>query len=285
MATGAMPSLANHLIEGDAAQWAFWRTACLRASGFPCHLVRSLSAPACALAADEVFASESEAEERRLEAVAAFRQELVRTENEEQRKILVSALKRLSKGKLPDALPGSALESSRQRLLSAIASVAEAKERLKQEFEAAVVQLSEEIRKVARDPMFREAVLLQNSQAASRVMRALARESVGTGKRGFKERQNEELIANYLQRYCVKNDTIGFFGPVGWAHFDPETQGMSMSPGPSLVSSSTIYFENWCIEALAENIARNEKILPWLAPRLLPYYWIATMGTFLRLLR
>jgi len=274
MATGAMPSLANHLIEGDAAQWAFWRTACLRASGFPCHLVRSLSAPACALAADEVFASESEAEERRLEAVAAFRQELVRTENEEQRKILVSALKRLSKGKLPDVMPGSTLESCRQRLSSAIASVAEAKERLKQEFEAAVVQLSEEIRKVARDPMFREAVLLQNSQAASRVMRALARESVGTGKRGFKERQNEELIANYLQRYCVKNDTIGFFGPVGWAHFDPETQGMSMSPGLGLVSSSTIYFENWCIEALAEHIARDENILPWLAPRLLPYYWI-----------
>jgi hypothetical protein len=274
MATRAIPSLANHLIEGDAAHWTFWRTACLRASGFPCHLVRSLSAPACALAADEVFASESEAEERRLEAAAAFRQELVRTENEEQRKILVSALRRLSKGKLPDAMPGLALESSQQRLSSAMAYVAEAKKRLRQEFEAAVVQLSEEIRKVASDPMFREAVLLQNSRAVSRVMRSLAREPVGKGKRGFKERQNEELIANYLQRYCVKNDTIGFFGPVGWAHFDPETQGMSMCPGPGLVSSSTIYFENWCIEALAENIVRNERILPWLAPRLLPYFWI-----------
>ncbi|HEY6183823.1 MAG TPA: lantibiotic dehydratase [Terriglobales bacterium] len=206
--------------------------------------------------------------------MAAFRQELVRTGNEEQRKVLVSALKRLSKGKVPDAMPGYALESFRQRFSSAMACVADAKERLRQEFETAAVQLSEEIRKVASDPLFREAVLLQNSRAASRVMRALARESVVTGKRGFKERQNEELIANYLQRYCVKNDTIGFFGPVGWAHFEPETQGMSMRPGPGLVSSSTIYFENWCIEALAENIARNEKILPWLAPRLLPYFWI-----------
>jgi hypothetical protein len=273
-ATRAVPSLANHLIEGDAAHWTFWRTACLRASGFPCHLVRNLSAPACALAADDIFAKESEAEELRLEAAAVFRQELVRTENEEQRKILVSALKRLSKGKLPDAMPGLALESSKRRLSSAMACVAEAKKRLRQEFEAAAVQLSEEIRKVASDPMFREAVLLQNSRAFSRVMRSLAREPVEKGKRGFKERQNEEFIANYLQRYCVKNDTIGFFGPVGWAHFDPETQGMSMCPGPGLVSSSTIYFESWCIEALAENIARNERILPWLAPRLLPYFWI-----------
>jgi hypothetical protein len=274
MAAQAIPALANHLIQGDAAHWTFWRTACLRASGFPCHLVRSLSAPACARAADEVFARESEADQRRLEAEAAFRQELLRTQNEEQRKILVSALKRLSKGKLPDAMPGVALESFRQRVSSAMARVAEAKTQLRQEFEAAAIQLSEEIRKVASDPMFREAALLQNSQAISRVMRALAREPVGKSKRGFKERQNEELIANYLQRYCVKNDTIGFFGPVGWAHLDPKTQGMSMSPGPGLVSSSTIYFENWCIEALAENIARNEKILPWLAPRLLPYFWI-----------
>src|ERR1041385_3827087 len=37
MATRAIPSLANHLIEGDAAHWTFWRTACLRASGFPCR--------------------------------------------------------------------------------------------------------------------------------------------------------------------------------------------------------------------------------------------------------
>src|SRR5262249_32124203 len=127
---------------------------------------------------------------------------------------------------------------------------------------------------VASDPLFRQAALLQNSRAVSRVIRSLAREPIGERKRGFKERQNEELIANYLQRYCVKNDTIGFFGPVGWVHFDPDTQGISMRPGPGLVSSSTIYFENWCIEALAENIVRNERILPWLAPRLLPYFWI-----------
>lgn len=273
-ATRAIPSLENHLIEGDGAHWTFWRTACLRASGFPCHLVRNLSSPACALAADEVFVSESWAEQRRLEAAAAFRQELVRTENEEQRKKLIAALKRLSKGRLPDEMPGTALESSLQVLSTAMACVTKAKERLSQEFEAAVMQLSGEIRKVASDPMFREAGLLQNSRAVSRVMRALAREPVANGKRGFKERQNEELIANYLQRYCVKNDTIGFFGPVGWSHFDPETQGMSMCPGPGLVSRSTIYFENWCIEALADNISRNEKILPWVAPRLLPYFWM-----------
>jgi hypothetical protein len=273
MTTQAVSALPDHLIEADALHWTFWRTACLRASGFPAHLVRNLSAPACALAADEVLANEEVAEERRLEAATAFREELDRAGNEEQRKTLVTGLKRLRKGKLPDASPNSELEFSRQRLSSAAASVMDAKERLKHEFQAGVVQLSEEIRKVATNPLFRQAVLLQNGRAIIRVIRSLARQASGEHKRGFKERQNEELIANYLQRYCVKNDTIGFFGPVGWARFDPEMQGMSSCPGPALISSATVYFENWCIEALAENIARNETILPWLAPRLLPYFW------------
>ena len=29
-------------------------------------------------------------------------------------------------------------------------------------------------------------------------------------------RQREEIVASYWQRYCAKNDTIGFFGPLAW---------------------------------------------------------------------
>jgi hypothetical protein len=32
-------------------------------------------------------------------------------------------------------------------------------------------------------------------------------------------RRREEVIASYWQRYCSKNDTIGFFGPLGWGGF------------------------------------------------------------------
>jgi hypothetical protein len=272
--TRAMSVLPGHLVEADGAHWTFWHTACLRASGFPSHLVKNLSAPACAVAADELIAIEIEAEERRTETATAFRQELVRTEDEEQRKALATGLKRLRKGKLPDEASGSEPHFARQRLAATMASAANARKRLKDGFQIEVVRLSKEIRKVAADPLFRQAVLLQNGRALTRVMRSLTSGPLGESKRGFKERQNEELIANYLQRYCVKNDTIGFFGPVGWARFDPDMRGVYVRPGSALISSSTIYFENWCIEALAEKIARNESVLSWLAPRMLPYYWI-----------
>jgi hypothetical protein len=35
------------------------------------------------------------------------------------------------------------------------------------------------------------------------------------------------VIANYLQRYCLKNDTIGFYGPVGWADAGSGAAGLA----------------------------------------------------------
>jgi hypothetical protein len=71
----------------------------------------------------------------------------------------------------------------------------------------AVRRLSLAIADVNADPSFREAVTWQNQALAQRLRDAGA----GTARR-TKERQRELTIANYLQRYCLKNDTIGFSG-------------------------------------------------------------------------
>ena len=269
-----IPSLPSHLVEADGAYWTFWRTACLRGSGFPVHLITDLAAPNCALAADQFLALEAEVNLRRSEAQTAYQQQILQTANEQERKTLYSGLKRLRKGKLPGLPPGVETQLAVQRLSDAILNATDARNRFNEGFQTATAGISEKLRRVASEPTFRRAVLLQNGHAFSRALRSLERQSFGERSRGFKERQNEELIANYMQRYCAKNDTIGFFGPVGWARFDPEIEGMSAHAGPALVSSSSTYFENWCVEALAENIARNRAILPWLAPRLSPYFWI-----------
>lgn len=267
-------SLPDHLIEADGEYWTFWQTACLRGAGFPFNLVTTLASHRCAAAADEVLAMEVETESRRTEAAAKLRQELATKEDFAQRKKLTTGLKRLSKGQMPDLAPTASLDIPLWRCSAAMQKLAETRGRFAEEFSAAADELSEKIRCVAGNPMFREAVLLQNAHALQRVLRSLSHQPNRAPKRGFKERQNEELIANYLQRYCVKNDTIGFFGPVGWAHLDPDMQGVLAHPGASLVASSNIYFENWCIEALAAQIARNQAMLPWIAPRLSPYFWM-----------
>src|SRR5262249_11370595 len=96
----------------------------------------------------------------------------------------------------------------------------------------------------------------------------------GPVRRTAKEKQKEELAAKYLQRYCMKNDTIGFFGPVAWLRFNPECESIRAQAGPGLIDKSTFYFELWYIEALAEKLAEDTSLQEWMAPRRLPTFYL-----------
>jgi len=126
----------------------------------------------------------------------------------------------------------------------------------------ATVRLSRAIAGIHADPVFQEAVIWQNPGLAQRLQDA----SPGRARRS-KDRQRELVIANYLQRYCLKNDTIGFFGPVGWAAADPGTAGLVITPGEQLLARRTTYFEVWAIDKVAAAIARQGRVLGWLRPR------------------
>lgn len=123
---------------------------------------------------------------------------------------------------------------------------------------------TEAMRQCAQNARFREAVLWQNRHALrTGIDRLLARpKSVNS-----KDRQREHLVASYLQRYCTKSDTIGFFGPVGWGTFGDE---VIVEPGPDLLASRRVYFEYWGIDVLAQRLAEDPGLLPHLAPRRRP---------------
>jgi len=128
-------------------------------------------------------------------------------------------------------------------------------------------RVSAAIRRVAAEPGFREAIAWQNREALhSAVDRLLDRRDTPS-----RRRRQEQLVARYLQRYCAKNDTIGFFGPVGWARVDDDAPAIDVRPGPGLLAERRTYFEGWCVELLAEALAAGGALLPWLAPRPLPH--------------
>src|ERR1700677_4396982 len=116
---------------------------------------------------------------------------------------------------------------------------------------------------IAADPAFKEALTWQNPTLA----RFLENAGVGRLARRSKDRQRELVIASYLQRYCLKNDTIGFFGPVGWACADPGTPGLVVTPGNQLIARRTTNFEVWAIAKVAAAIAEQGRALGWLRPR------------------
>jgi hypothetical protein len=251
--------------------WAIWRWICLRGAGFPADLPQQLAASDVAAAADRFFSLQEAAAERIRAAIAGFRLALDNTAEEERRNSLHRALKQLHKAKIPGPT-GSAADLLAQEAASLISQAEEAKTQFTGKFQSGVRELSARIRKIALDPWFRQAMLLQNRAAFRRVAHSFSAGDGLPAKRGFKERQNEELIASYLQRYCLKNDTIGFFGPVGWAKIMDNQDSLVVEPGSSLVASSSIYFENWCIEALAEKMSAINSLRPWIAPRLLPFF-------------
>ncbi len=130
----------------------------------------------------------------------------------------------------------------------------------------------EELGLFVNQPLFREAVAWQNRRLLTEVL-----DRIDEGK-GWRRRQRQKVAASYVQRYYAKNDTIGFFGPVGWAEFAPgQTR---LEPGPALLRSRSCHFEPWAMTAWAEWLAGLEEMQPHLRPRLRPSFWLQDGSLF-----
>jgi lantibiotic biosynthesis dehydratase-like protein len=106
------------------------------------------------------------------------------------------------------------------------------------------------LRGVAHDPMFREAVTWQNPAALDNGVLKLAD---GLRTKPSQARRREELVASYWQRYCAKNDTIGFFGPLAWGRIRDDAPSLSSRSG-ALVRERDVRLEAWGVQALAATI-------------------------------
>ncbi|GAA4986603.1 hypothetical protein GCM10025734_10960 [Kitasatospora paranensis] len=138
-------------------------------------------------------------------------------------------------------------------------------------FAEAAVETSRALQDIARTPAFREAVAWQNRPVLDSGIRPFLDWTPTAAGRTSMPRQREELVAHYWQRFCVKNDTIGFFGPVGWGRWDPGTEGLAVDPGRGLVAGTEVYFASWAIDALAATIGADPALRPWVAPRRVPF--------------
>jgi len=132
------------------------------------------------------------------------------------------------------------------------------------EYQAAVGRLSAAITGFARLPRFREAVTWQNPKLVK-----LCLDKAAAGEpRNVRGRNHEQTIASYLQRYSMKNDTVSFVGPVGWARWVEAGPPLAIRIGAGLLARRTVYFETWAIDAVARTLSADPELRPWLVPRL-----------------
>ena len=263
----------DHLVPIYGTEWAAWKWVCVRGAGFPSHLLDRLSASLSVAAAEEVTTAKLALKASIRESGVLVREVLGSVEDSILKKRLHRALKALNQGRLPTDLSHLPAEAA-QKLSAAQTLETSAIAEYQSQFQSDLTRISRAIRETANDDLFQRAVLLQNAPALRHIRHAFRPPAGKEEKRGFKERQNEELIASYLQRYCAKNDTIGFFGPVGWARFTLAGHAIKARAGSSLIETSSMYFEHWCIEALANRISEDERLRPWFAPRRSPYFYL-----------
>jgi hypothetical protein len=271
-------TLPEHLIGLPGADWAFWRWICLRGAGFPaCDVLKLGASRELIKTVEQVRKAEHSvhlAREKASQSVMSALDDLRRTaqwDDKPRRVALLKAKDKLRAGQVPRSALPAELKVAIEELQLALQGVADSRTAFRCAYSDFAAHSSELLREVARSPRFREAVIWQNRTAVHTGLDCLLRGSDGRSTRNSRQRQNEEMVASYLQRYCIKNDTIGFFGPVGWARFVQEGSALVLRPGPALLSKRTVYFEAWPIEALAKVIARDPAVYPALAPILMPF--------------
>lgn len=103
---------------------------------------------------------------------------------------------------------------------------------------------------VAREPNFRLAVTWQNRALVENGLDSFLRREPGAS--DSRTRKKALVVLRYLQRYAAKNDTIGFFGPVGWATVGEGDGGFVA--GPALVSARRVLLEPWAAQAVAASV-------------------------------
>jgi hypothetical protein len=138
---------------------------------------------------------------------------------------------------------------------------------LKAAHDAAQADASKVAAGIAVDPLFEEALTWQNP-AARPVLSIAATGGLPPENEPRRARQKrrfrEDTVARYWQRYCGKNDTIGFFGPAAWVRLDPDGPAVSVRCGDKLVRDRQTDYEFWLLETYAQILAADPLVRPWL---------------------
>jgi len=138
------------------------------------------------------------------------------------------------------------------------------------QFAATLSECSRAVSRIAADRRLREAITWQNP-AALRLLDYLAACDPATA-RDHKRRHREQQLTRYWQRYCAKNETIGFFGPALWARVDPGVAYLSCVPGERFVARRRVFLEPWALAAYGAVLADDRRTLAWLPPAPVPHH-------------
>jgi len=84
-------------------------------------------------------------------------------------------------------------------------------------------------------------------------------------------RRVERQVYTYLQRFCAKNETTSFFGPIAYGERTPD-EGYDVRVVPSGSTRRRTFFSFWAVTELARAVGRERTLRPHLPLRLNPLF-------------
>lgn len=226
----------------------FW----LRSTGFPIHhltdLGRFADLPSC-----RVF----EQDFRSLQALKATLLEKANAHSPQACRKLIRKLNEhqvLQLSDLPEVLREPLAESLQQ--WNGLLERTAAREEAAEEYDAYLESARQGLIDFLDDDAVAEALFISNPSAMTRI-RELVRDR--HGRNDTRKKQKLRLGWSYAQRFCAKNDTSSFFGPLAWGRFDAnQADNVRLTQGDTAwIKERHTFFENWVVQRLVEQINRQ----------------------------
>jgi len=151
-------------------------------------------------------------------------------------------------------------------LQSIAADVTAREEALRPEFAITGEQMRQQLIDFLAQPDVAEAIFISNPEAAQRIDALIAERYAPYDSR---KKQKIRLGWSYAQRFCTKNDTCSFFGPIAWGRFSDSQDSVSIvHPPGSWLSQRKTFFESWVMQRIVTRI-NSECPLPKRLPLML----------------
>ncbi|MFP2931148.1 lantibiotic dehydratase [Pyxidicoccus sp. 3LG] len=127
------------------------------------------------------------------------------------------------------------------------------------------------LRERAAEPAIQEAVFLSSpamfDNVWSRYLKGGERPDTSDARRV------ERQVYTYLQRFCAKNETTSFFGPISYGERTAE-DGFDVRAVPSGDTRRRTFFSFWAVTELARAVGRERALRPHLPLRLNPLFTV-----------
>lgn len=253
----------------DQGEWRFFPHIILRSAGFPLHWLLQLSFPNTS----ELIYEKKKHEAKCKEALEDFKIALrsMPELTNRQRKRLHRQL---------DLYTWPAGEGSSE-LLSRIEDhrLIEAKERfntLKEVYEQINTVFADELRRnrshlqqiFIENVNLQEATYLSSPNAYETGLNSFLTNELDSS-RTNKQRKKEKMAAKYLQRFTSKNETASFYGPSNYGVFTFQPGQLEIRVKGKI--KRQLFLAYWAVQSLADKIANDSHIQPYLKPKLSPF--------------